>query len=95
MVRNQRQQQAEETRKRAEEEVRTLASYKKAKEALKVVREASKSQCCRRTTARAPERTKKLLIWKKKCPKQGQKVGVREHADGCWTLRARGQGQKT
>jgi len=31
---------------------------KKVKEALKVVREAVKSQCCRRTTARAPEGTK-------------------------------------
>lgn len=51
-------EQAEEPKKRPEDEVRTLASHKKAKEALKVVRDASKSQCCRRTTAKAPEGTK-------------------------------------
>lgn len=95
MVRSQRQKQAEEPRKMVEEEVRTLASHKKAKEALRVEREASKSQCCMRTTARAPAGTKNLLIWNKQCLKQGQKVGMREHSDGYQTLRAWGQGQRT
>lgn len=54
-----RDEQAEETKERVEEGVRMLASKpQKSQKALKLVREASKFQCCRRTAARAPEGTK-------------------------------------
>lgn len=57
-----RQEQAEETNKRAEEEVRTLASHKIAKEALKVVREASRSQSCRKTSSGAAKGTNAGIV---------------------------------
>lgn len=57
-----RQEQAEETKKRAEEEVRTLASHKIAKESLKVVREASRSQSCRKTSSGAAKGTNAGIV---------------------------------
>lgn len=57
-----RQEQAKETKKRAEEEVRTLAGHKIAKEVLQVVREASRSQSCRKTSSGAAKGTNAGIV---------------------------------